>query len=90
MVLAIGAVLFYIWLLDENGRNVLAALERAAARGVTCRVMVDGLGSKALVSSRAWKQLQRTGVKVAVALSLGAPVLRLLRIFSSRDSPTPP
>ena len=77
-------LLFYIWLLDENGRNVLGALERAAARGVTCRVMVDGLGSRSLVASRAWKQLQRAGVKVAVAMSLGAPVLRLLKIFRGR------
>ena len=30
-------LLFYIWLTDQNGRKVAAALKRAAARGGTCR-----------------------------------------------------
>ena len=30
-------LLFYIWLTDGNGQRVAEALERAAARGVTCR-----------------------------------------------------
>ena len=37
-------VLFYIWLPDHNGTKVVEALKRAAARGVTCRVMADDLG----------------------------------------------
>ena len=40
-------VLFYIWLTDGNGCRVADALMRAAARGVTCRAMVDNLGSRA-------------------------------------------
>ena len=60
------------------------ALQRAVSRGVTCRVIVDGLGSRALVSSRSWKQMRQAGVKVAVALALGSPLLRLLRIFRGR------
>jgi len=77
-------LLFYIWLADNNGRKVIAALERAVARGVTCRVIVDGLGSRALVSSKLWKQMRQAGVKVAVALALGSPLARLLRVFRGR------
>ena len=39
-------LLFYIWLDDGNGRRVADALRRAAARGVSCRALVDDLGSK--------------------------------------------
>ncbi|MFC4276081.1 cardiolipin synthase ClsB [Achromobacter aloeverae] len=35
----------YIFTLDRTGRQVLEALERAAARGVQVRVVVDGFGS---------------------------------------------
>ena len=37
-------LLFYIWLPDTNGRKIVEALKRAAARNVTCRAMADGLG----------------------------------------------
>jgi cardiolipin synthase A/B len=37
---------FYIWLDDENGGRVADAISAAARRGVTCRVMVDALGSR--------------------------------------------
>ncbi|MCB2180537.1 MAG: cardiolipin synthase ClsB [Desulfobulbaceae bacterium] len=36
----------YIFADDETGRRMAAALSRAAKRGVTVRVMVDGFGSK--------------------------------------------
>ena len=39
-------LIFYIWLPDNNGLKVVEALKRAAGRGVTCRAMVDGLGSR--------------------------------------------
>src|ERR1700730_3805533 len=51
-------VLFYIWLPDRNGTKVVEALKRAAARGVTCRVMDDDLGSPPGTPSPA---LQRRG-----------------------------
>jgi cardiolipin synthase len=41
-------LIFYIWLTDHNGLKVVEALKRAAARGVVCRAMADGLGSSAL------------------------------------------
>lgn len=62
-------VLYYIWLDDNTGSDVAHALIRAAQRGVTCRAMADGLGSRALIKSRLWKNMQKAGVQLAVALS---------------------
>ena len=68
-------VLFYIWLPDDTGLAVAAALRRAAARGVVCRAMVDSVGSSSLVRSRHWRELGAAGVRLAVALSIGNPLL---------------
>jgi cardiolipin synthase len=67
---------FYIWLADNNGLKVVEALKRAAARGVVCRAMADGLGSRALIGSAHWKEMQDAGVRVATALPVGNPLLR--------------
>jgi cardiolipin synthase len=69
-------VLFYIWLTDGNGCRVAEALTRAAARGVTCRAMVDNLGSRGLIKSATWKAMQAAGVKLGVALGISHPLLR--------------
>jgi cardiolipin synthase len=67
---------FYIWLADNNGLKVVEALKRAAARGVACRAMADGLGSRALIASTHWKDMREAGVKMGVALRIGNPLLR--------------
>jgi len=72
-------LLFYIWLTDNNGSKIVEALKRAAARGVTCRAMADGLGSRAMIASPQWKEMEAAGVKLAVALRIGRPLLRALR-----------
>ena len=69
-------LIFYIWLEDNNGLKVVEALQRAAARGVTCRAMADGLGSHAMIRSSHWKEMHEAGVQVAVALPIGNPLLR--------------
>ena len=69
-------LLFYIWLPDGNGCKVVAALKRAVARGVTVRAMADGLGSRLLIKSEHWRSMRDAGVKVAVALPIGNPLLR--------------
>lgn len=69
---------FYIWLGDNNGLKVVEALKRAAARGVTCRAMADGLGSRAMIASRHWQDLRDSGVRLGVALPIGNPLLRPL------------
>jgi cardiolipin synthase len=71
-------VLYYIWLEDRTGTDVARALIRAAERGVTCRAMADGLGSRALVGSLLWRQMQAAGVHLAVALPLDRPLRTLL------------
>ncbi|ART79007.1 cardiolipin synthase [Oceanisphaera avium] len=62
-------VLYYIWLNDDTGNALAAALIRAAQRGVICRAMADGLGSRALIKSALWQQMHQAGVELAVALS---------------------
>jgi cardiolipin synthase A/B len=72
-------LIFYIWLPDNNGLKVVEALQRAVARKVTCRAMVDGLGSRIMIESPHWKAMQAAGVQVATALPIGNPLLRPLR-----------
>lgn len=74
-------LMFYIWLPDGNGRKMVEALKRAAARGVLCRAMVDDLGSRELIRSPHWKEMAAAGVKLARALRVGNP---LLRVFDGR------
>ena len=71
-------VLYYIWLGDNTGTDVAEALIRAAGRGVTCRAMADGLGSRVLVESELWKRMEAAGVHLAVALSLKNPIRTVL------------
>ncbi|KAA6185817.1 cardiolipin synthase [Thiohalocapsa marina] len=72
-------LLFYIWLPDNNGRKVSAALIRAAARGVTCRAIADDLGSRSLIRSAHWTDMAAAGVRLARALPVGNPLLRMVR-----------
>ena len=74
-------LLFYIWLPDNNGSRVAQALMRAAHRGLSCRVLVDDVGSRLLLRSALWQQMKDAGVKAAAALPVGNP---LLRPFSGR------
>jgi cardiolipin synthase len=69
-------LIFYIWLADNNGLKVVKALKRAASRGVVCRAMADGLGSRTMIGSKYWQDMRSAGVKVAVALPIGNPLLR--------------
>ncbi len=70
---------FYIWLPDRSGVRVAEALTRAAGRGVTCRALADGMGSRSLIRSRHWRAMKGAGVRLAVALPLGIPLLGPLR-----------
>lgn len=71
-------LMFYIWLSDNNGRKVVDALQRAAARGVTCRAMADGMGSHTMIGSKYWQGMRESGVHLGVALPIGNPLLRPL------------
>lgn len=72
-------LLFYIWLDDTNGRKVVEALKRAARRGVVVRAMADDLGSRKLVRSGHWTDMQEAGVRLARALPVGNLLLHPIR-----------
>ncbi|HEA50764.1 cardiolipin synthase [Marinobacter antarcticus] len=71
-------VLYYIWFDDNTGRAIAEALIRAARRGITCRAMADGLGSRLLIKSSLWQRMNDAGVHLAVALPLKHPIRTLL------------
>jgi cardiolipin synthase len=71
-------ILFYIWLADTNGTRVAEAVMRAAQRGVTCRVMVDDLGSRAFIKSDLWQRMELAGVRLGRALQIGNPFVRVV------------
>lgn len=64
--------LFYIWLDDAAGTRIGDALIRAVARGVTCRVLVDAVGSKAFLRSDLCRRMREGGVAVRAALPVSA------------------
>lgn len=71
-------VMYYIWLTDNMGTALAEALIRAAKRGVTCRAMADGLGSRAMIKSDLWKRMQAAGVELAVAMPLNNLIWTIL------------
>ena len=76
-------VMYYIWLDDGMGTAIAEALMRAAKRGVQCRAMVDGLGSRKFLTSPLWKKMQQAGVEVSVALPINN-IIKIL-LFSRID-----
>ncbi|UCD79177.1 MAG: cardiolipin synthase [Desulfobacterales bacterium] len=77
---------FYIWTEGGMADEVGAAILRAAGRGVTCRVLLDAIGSARFIKGRLVEQLKAGGVEVAFALPVSSlsvfkvrPDLRLHR-----------
>ncbi|HSM27318.1 MAG TPA: cardiolipin synthase [Thioalkalivibrio sp.] len=68
-------LLFYIWLPDTAGTQVAEAAIRAAGRGVAVRVLVDDLGSRALVRSALWERMRGAGVTAVRAAPLHYPLV---------------
>lgn len=62
---------FYIWHDAGRTREVADALMRAADRGVTCRLLVDGIGSLPFLRSDTIQVLRRKGIRVEAALPGG-------------------
>lgn len=62
---------FYIW--QEGGRvdKVIDALIHAAARGVTCRLLLDSIGSRDFLQSATARKMRAAGVKVKESLPAG-------------------
>ncbi len=70
-------VLYYIWLIDGTGIDTAQALIRAAKRGVKCRAMVDGMGSRKMVRSKLWREMQEAGVELSVAM----PIRNIIKVL---------
>jgi cardiolipin synthase len=72
-------LLYYIYADDPTGRRVAEALLRATARGVSCRLMMDGMGSKRALRTLATR-LRAAGVEVVAVL----PTRIIRRLHSAR------
>jgi cardiolipin synthase len=70
---------FYIWSVGGRADEVVAALTRAAKRGVHCRVLVDAIGSKAFLKSPRAEELRASGVRLVAGLPAGALSLLFIR-----------
>ncbi len=62
---------FYIWNSGGLANDVLAALQEAASRGVSCRVLIDHLGARPWWRSSEPERLRSAGVDVRQALPVG-------------------
>ncbi|HVZ93404.1 MAG TPA: cardiolipin synthase [Phycisphaerales bacterium] len=71
-------LLYYIYENDETGARVAQALIEAAKRGVKCRVIVDHVGSRGMLSRMA-PEMRAAGVEVVPLL-----VVNPLRILFAR------
>lgn len=63
-------LLFYIW--EEGGyvNDVCEALIRAAERGVTCKVLIDHVGSSNFRSSSLRRKMKKAGVSIHTSLKV--------------------
>jgi len=73
-------LLYYIWTDDPDADRVAQALCRAARRGVTCRVLVDGVGSRDFLSGPSARAMADAGVKIVEALPVRTWRLLLARV----------
>ncbi len=62
---------FYIW--QEGGRvnKVIDALIQASARGVTCRILLDSIGSRDFLKSATAAKMKEAGIKIQESLPAG-------------------
>ncbi len=65
-------LLYYIWMEGGLAGEVYEALERAAQRGVDCRVLADSVGSSRFLGGEWAARLARAGVRVDEALPASA------------------
>lgn len=63
-------LLYYIFAVDHTTKPIIEALGRAAERGVTCRVLVDSLGSRSSLTTLL-PMLKDKGVEVHELLPIG-------------------
>lgn len=73
-------LLYYIMSDDDSGRRICEAIVRTAERGVRCRVLLDGVGSRTALE-RLGPRMRNAGAEVHAAL----PVKLLRRQFARID-----
>lgn len=61
-------LLFYIFVEDEAGWRIGEALKSASSRGVSCRLLLDSVGSRPFLRSRYAASLREAGVEVVESL----------------------
>ena len=71
-------LMFYIFANDSTGKRVAEALIAAVVRGVTCRVLVDAVGSRDMIKTLG-KHLTEQGVLCQTALKVN-----ILRFYMAR------
>ncbi len=64
-------VQYYIFADDAVGRRMIDALGRATKRGVTCRVLIDTIGTGARTLRRILPQMRDLGIEAHESLPLG-------------------
>ncbi|WP_165498192.1 cardiolipin synthase [Siculibacillus lacustris] len=64
-------LIFYIWQDGGLADGVADALERAARRGVRCRVLLDAVGSRPFFRGERIARLRAAGVRIEAALPVG-------------------
>ena len=71
---------FYIW--EEGGQadQVAAAVLRAARRGVSCRILLDSIGSRAFLHGEQAASLRQQGVEIVESLPAGLFRAHLVRL----------
>ncbi len=62
---------FYIWAPAGAAEDVAEALIRAEQRGVTCRILVDAMGSRSFLRGESAARLRDAGVEIIAALPGG-------------------
>jgi cardiolipin synthase len=77
-------LLYYIWGDSPGARAVVDAVERAARRGVRCRLLADAVGSSAWLKSAAPVRLRAAGAQVEACLPVN-PFRRSLHRIDLRN-----
>ncbi len=62
---------FYIWQAGGRVDTIIDALIQAAARGVTCRILLDSIGSRDFLRSKTASTMRKAGVKIHESLPAG-------------------
>lgn len=64
-------MVFYIWQDGGLANGIAEALERAARRGVRCRILLDAVGSRPFLNGDRIRHLRAAGVRIEAALPVG-------------------